>query len=109
MSYLDKIMLTSEKKTESCHTQICKNALVHFSDEKHKNIKTSAIKKYNIVLEPREIISNLSFIQENNNILLDYRYFKCFVPEQDYDNVFKYFFPFSLVNIPLISTYLLRK
>jgi len=92
MSCVDKIMLTSENINENDNPQICKDALVHFCDEKHKNIKTSAIKKYNIVLEPREIIGNLSFIQGNNNILLDYRYFKCFVPEQDYDNVFQYFF-----------------
>ena len=91
MSCVDQTMMLSQEKI--VHPEICKNALVHFSDEKHKNIKTSAIKKHNIVIEPREILQNLCFIQgKTNNILMDYRYFKCFVPEQDYDNVFQYFF-----------------
>ena len=93
MSFVNQTMLTSEQKTEpSNNPEICNHALSHFSAEKHKNIKTSAIKKLNIVLEPREILNNLCFIQGGNNILLDYRYFKCFVPEKDYDNIFQYFF-----------------
>ena len=76
MSCVDQTMMLSQEKI--VHPEICKNALVHFSDEKNKNIKTSAIKKHNIVIEPREILQNLCFIQgKTNNILMDYRYFKC--------------------------------
>jgi len=90
MSSVNQVMSTNEQKPET--PEICKSALAHFSADKHKNIKTSAIKKYNIVLEPRDILNNLCFIQGSNNILLDYRYFKSFVPEADYDNVFQYFY-----------------
>lgn len=91
MSSIDKDIMSQQLET-SYMNEPCKNALKHFNLDKHQNIKLSTIKKLNIVIEPRELLSNLCFIQENsNNILLDYRYFKCFVAVEDYDNIFGYF------------------
>jgi|APGre2960657423_1045063.scaffolds.fasta_scaffold12450_4 hypothetical protein len=71
---------------------ICKNALSHFSLERHNNIKKSIIKKMGITMTNEKILQNLCFINEGNNILLDYRYFKCFISTNDYDTVFQYFY-----------------
>jgi len=71
----------------------CKIALDQFTLPKHENIKKNIIKKNNIVLSSEEILNNLCFILENsNNILLDYRYFKCFISEDRYDIVFNHFY-----------------
>ncbi len=91
MSIQENIVM--ESKQEQNNENITTQALNHFKLQKHDNIKMSFIKKHKIIMEPRELLSNLCFIMENSNsILLDYRYFKCFILSEDYDNVFKYFY-----------------
>jgi hypothetical protein len=87
-----KEYIMNQKLEITSISDACKNALKHYNLDKHKNIKSSTVKKLNIVIDPRELLNNLCFIQEDtNNILLDYRYFKCFVAYEDYDNIFGYF------------------
>uniref|UniRef100_A0A6C0KX38 CRAL-TRIO domain-containing protein n=1 Tax=viral metagenome TaxID=1070528 RepID=A0A6C0KX38_9ZZZZ len=72
---------------------ITKNALEYFKLEKHNNIKKDFVKKNKIVMDPQDVLNNLCFVVENtNNIMLDYRYFKCFVQKEHWDNVFNYFY-----------------
>jgi hypothetical protein len=93
-----KMELTQTSNTNG----VCKDALKHFTSDKHKNIKRSVIKQMNIVIEPEELLSNLCFIlDDSNNILLDYRYFKCFISPNDYDNIFQYFY--SLIQRVLVN------
>jgi len=77
---------------------ITEYALNYYKLEKHNNIKKDLIKKYKILMEPQDVLNHLCFIKKDNNnkntnnIMLDYRYFKCFVQNEDLDNVFKYFY-----------------
>jgi hypothetical protein len=88
---IDKYIMNKERNIEM--NDSCKNALLHFKLDKHSNIKKSLIKKYNIVLSAEEVLNNLCFAFENtNDILLDYRYFKCFISQDAYDSVFSHFY-----------------
>ena len=69
------------------------NILNHFTSEKHQFFNEKLIKKMSIITEPNFILQNLCFILENtNNILLDYRYFKFFITPDKYEIVFDYFY-----------------
>jgi hypothetical protein len=68
-------------------------ALNYFKLEKHNNIKKDLIKKHKIIMEPQDVLNHLCFINKNtNDIMLDYRYFRCFIQKDDLDNVFQYFY-----------------
>jgi hypothetical protein len=73
-------------------SNINKEILQYFTSEKHKNIKKSIVKKSNIVMKYEDVLPNLCFIYKDNNIMLDYRYFNCFIKETDYDKIFKHFY-----------------
>jgi hypothetical protein len=69
------------------------NILNHFTSEKHKVVNEKLIKKNNVVIDSDFIFHNLCFNLENtNNVLLDYRYFKIFITPDKYELVFEYFY-----------------
>jgi hypothetical protein len=83
---------TKKKKSLKETPENCMKALEFFNLEKNLNITKSIVKKLNIQMEFDEVLSNLCYsIEGTNDILIDYRYFKCFINPTQYDIIFQHF------------------